>query len=248
MSKEFDLAGVVPWGRTAEEYEAFLDLADVRPQARVLDCGGGPSSFTAEWAEAGRPVAAVDPLYVLDRTEIRAGFEAAVEPMRHGLEAARDRFVWSYYRSPEQVIALRRTALERFCTDREAAPTGRYIHGALPALPFADDAFDLVLCSHLLFLYSDRLDRAFHVAGLREMLRVAPEVRLFPLNDLDGAPSAHLEPVLAALAGEVEAARVPVGFEFQQGARDMLRVTRRGYSPASCNAASYSSAHWRSRS
>jgi SAM-dependent methyltransferase len=146
--------------------------------------------------------------------------------MRRGLEAARDRFVWDFYRSPEQVLTLRRTALERFFRDRDTAPADRYVHGALPALPFPDDAFDLVLCSHLLFLYSDRLDRSFHLAALREMLRVAPEVRLFPLLDLEGIPSAHLAPVLTALAGEAEAERVPVGFEFQKGASEMLRVRR----------------------
>ena len=227
MSKDFDLAGVVPWGRTADEYRAFLDLGDVPAEARVLDCGGGPSSFTAEWVHAGRAAVAVDPIYVLDGHEIRAGFDAAVEPMRRGMEAARDRFVWSWYRSLDQVMTLRRTALERFFRDREGAPPDRYVHGALPALPFADGAFDLILCSHLLFLYSDRLGRDFHVAALREMLRVAPEVRLFPLHDLDGAPSAHLAPVLAALAAEAEAARVPVGFEFQKGAREMLRLRRR---------------------
>ena len=32
---------------------------------------------------------------------------------------------------------------------------------ALPDLPFPDDAFDLVLSSHLLFTYADRLDADF---------------------------------------------------------------------------------------
>ena len=35
--------------------------------------------------------------------------------------------------------------------------------------------------SHLLFSYADRLDRAFHVASLRELARVGREVRVFPL-------------------------------------------------------------------
>lgn len=238
MNADFELAGVVPWGRTAEEYAAFLGLDDVPAAARILDCGGGPSSFTAEWAESGRSAVAVDPIYVLGRAEIEAGFEAAADPIRRGLEAAHDRFVWTRYRSAGDVLELRRRALARFTRDRETAPPDRYIGGALPALPFMDDAFDLALCSHLLFLYSDRLDCAFHIAALGELLRVAPEVRVFPLLDLDGRPSSHLAPVLTALADKVDAERVPVDFEFQKGGREMLRLTRRGYS----------SAHWRSRS
>ena len=49
--------------------------------------------------------------------------------------------------------------------------------------PLADDSFDLALCSHLLFLYTDHLDAAFHIAAVQELLRVAGEVRIFPAAD-----------------------------------------------------------------
>ena len=52
---------------------------------------------------------------------------------------------------------------------------------ALPTLPFADAAFEMALCSHLLFLYSSQLGEAFDRAAVREMCRVAAEVRIFPL-------------------------------------------------------------------
>jgi hypothetical protein len=65
MANEFRLDGIVPWGREAEEYELFLALEDLPSSARVLDCGGGPASFTAEWSGRGRVVRAADPIYGL---------------------------------------------------------------------------------------------------------------------------------------------------------------------------------------
>ena len=69
----------------------------------------------------------------------------------------------------------------------------------MPALPFADAGFGLALCSRLLFLYSDHLSPDAHVAALRELLRVAREVRVFPLLTLAGEPSPNLAPVREAL-------------------------------------------------
>ncbi len=76
--------------------------------------------------------------------------------------------------------ATRLAAMENFLADYEAGKAaGRYIEGVLPSLPFADDSFDLALCSHLLFLYSEQLDADFHIAAVRELLRVARDVRIF---------------------------------------------------------------------
>ena len=226
--REFNLAGVVPWGRTAEEYRAFLNLDDVSPWTRILDCGGGPASFAAERNAIGQTVVAADPIYALTARELGDAFQAAIAPIRRGMELARDRFVWDYYRSPEQVLVMRKAAFDRFSRDRAEAPPGRYVDASLPVLPFKDDAFDLATCSHLLFLYSAQLSLRFHIDALREMLRVAPEVRVFPLLDLDGRPSGHIDAVTTALSDIAVIARDPVAFEFQKGAREMLRLRRRG--------------------
>ena len=227
MDGEFRLDGIVPWGRTADEYEAFFALHQVDADARILDCGGGPSSFAAEWAARGRRVVAVDPIYKFEDREIRARFDATCEPMRAGMLNARQRFVWDFYRSPEAVVERRRRALDLFLADR-ALGTGRYVAAALPDLPFGGRTFDLVLCSHLLFLYSADLNAEMHVASIREMLRVGSEVRIFPLLDLHGRPSSHVEPTLAALRHRTKAQLVDVAFEFQRGARQMLRVREPG--------------------
>lgn len=117
-------------------------------------------------------------------------------------------------------------AMHRFLRDYPAGVTERrYVEAALPALPFADRSFDLALCSHFLFLYSDQLDLEFHLDALREMLRVAAEVRVFPLLQIGGAPSPHLTGAVAALRAEgIEATVEPVPYEFQRGGNRMLRL------------------------
>ena len=97
-------------------------------------------------------------------------------------------------------VAARLAAAERFLGDLERGRNeGRYLPHALPALPFPSGSFDLALCSHFLFLYSAAFDATFHRTALGELLRVAREVRVFPLLTMDGAASPHLAPVMADL-------------------------------------------------
>jgi hypothetical protein len=77
----------------------------------------------------------------------------------------------------------------------------------------------------LLFLYSAQFGLDFHLASVRELCRVAREVRIFPLLDLAGNPSAYLGPVLSMLERDgiaAEVVRVP--YEFQRGGNEMLRI------------------------
>tara|TARA_R110000868_G_scaffold31627_1_gene115795 strand:+ start:4390 stop:5106 length:717 start_codon:yes stop_codon:yes gene_type:complete len=225
--REFDLDGIVPWGRRLDEYEAFFGLADVRAGARLLDIGGGPASFAAEASADGHIVTAVDPIYAFDGMSIAAQFERTAKAMRDGMRLAAYRFSWSFYGSEPLVYQRRRAALELFLADFKAQGRQRYVPGSLPDMPFADAAFDIALISHLLFLYGDELDGAFHLAAMREALRVAREVRVFPLINLDGRPSSHLPVVMRALEADgFDAELVPVDFEFQIGANKMLRVRR----------------------
>ena len=90
--------------------------------------------------------------------------------------------------------------MTRFLADyRQAEPFGRYIAAELPQLPFADGVFDLAVCSHFLFLYSQHLSEDFHVASLAELCRVAREVRVFPLLELGNRPSRHRDAVIRRL-------------------------------------------------
>ena len=228
MSREFDFGGAVPaWGRSAAEYEAFFALSDVPSSARVLDCGGGPSSFAAEWGGTGRFVVAVDPIYRFSGRNLEIDFERTGTRMLAGTRKARERFLWNQYGSPEAVIQLRRDVLRTFLRDfRSGTAGGRYVSGSLPGLPFEAGSFDLVLCSHLLFLYTAEFDLNTHLSFLRELLRVGREIRVFPLFDLAGKPSRHLNAVIQTLLRSATVERVPVPFEFRRGDSNMLRITQ----------------------
>ena len=144
---------------------------------RILDCGAGPASFAAEATALGWSVVAVDPLYEHSPAELRARIDASYDKVVALAARNAHRFVWSdRIPSPQALGAVRRSAMERFLEDYERLEKGRYLFGSLPRLPFADAAFDLALCSHLLFLYSHQFDLDFHVAALVELARVAREV------------------------------------------------------------------------
>lgn len=224
---------ILPWGRTLREYRAMFAL-DALPfgwalsEARVLDVGGGPASFTAEISELGARALACDPLYARSADEIEAAIETARREIMAVVRRDRERFVWDTFESPEVLERVRLGAMARFLADYEAGRrAGRYRTDALPALDLPDASRDLVLCSHLLFTYSAQLDEDFHFAALVEMARVGAEVRVFPLLDGDGRVSVHLLPLLVRLRGagyEAETPRVP--YEFQRGGNRMLRVRR----------------------
>ena len=74
-------------------------------------------------------------------------------------------------------------------------------------------------------LYSAQHDLQFHVRGGQELIRVAREVRIFPLLELGSRPSPHLEPLMRELTAEgLRVERLTVAYEFQRGGNEMLRV------------------------
>ena len=69
--------------------------------------------------------------------------------------------------SVEELGRLRMTSMECFLDDYNVGrKCGRYLAVELPSLPFQDQAFQLALCSHFLFLYSDQFSLEFHVNSM----------------------------------------------------------------------------------
>lgn len=213
--------------RSLAEYRAMFSLTEPDLRGRILDCPGGASSFAAEAGELGAQVIAVDPAYRLSAQELER--LALGEIASTGWATAHpERFVWDFYGDIEGHQRLRRVAAAEFLADLRT-DTGRYIAAELPALDFEDRTFDLVLSSHLLFTYAESLDFGFHLAALRELLRVSKsEVRVFPLVDYTGAPLNDLvEGLREELAREgVHSTIARVDYEFQRGSTSMLRLSR----------------------
>lgn len=134
--------------------------------------------------------------------------------------------MWTVIRSIDELRELRVAAMERFLADFETGKSdGRYVDAELPALPFDDDQFDLALCSHFLFLYSEQLSEDFHVTAIRDMTRVAREVRIFPLLALGAVRSSHVDGVSQRLSNSGFVVTIEsVPYEFQRGGNQMMRI------------------------
>lgn len=222
----FQLDQVVPWGRSLDEYVAMFSLGPQDFGRKILGCGDGPASFNAELSSQGGSVVSVDPLYRFSADEIASRIDQTYDTVLEQTRQNADEFVWSHIRSVEELGQVRMAAMGRFLTDYpNGKRAGRYVDAELPVLPFPDQAFDLALCSHFLFLYSAHFDGSFHLQSLRELCRVAKEVRVFPLLELGAIKSRHLEGALSQLTFDgyrTDIVKVP--YEFQRGGDEMLVV------------------------
>jgi hypothetical protein len=222
------LEEVVPWGRSLAEYQSMFSLSATDLNAKILGCGDGPASFNAEMTELGHSVVSIDPVYQFSAEQIEQRVRATYEPVISQVKENPDRYIWQNFRDADELGKARLVAMEKFLSDYESGKiAGRYLDRSLPTLEFADDQFDLCLCSHLLFLYSEQLSLDFHLAAIHELLRIAPEVRVFPLLKLDCEPSPYLEVVIKELATKGYNAQVKsVDYEFQKGGNQMLSISR----------------------
>ncbi len=218
-------------GRTYSEYMRMFGLDETVFQGGgVLDCAAGPSSFTAEAHRSGLRATACDVLYELPVDRLIAKGKNDIELVFEKLDEVRHLYTWKYYRDMDEIISFRHASLDLFSRDYpKGLGEGRYVHAELPRLPFPDKMFSLVLASHLLFLYGDRLDLEFHQACLKELVRVSSkEVRIFPLQGLDARPYPHMDRLLAFLEAErINADVVEVPFEFQKGSNRVMRLRRK---------------------
>jgi len=225
-----ELRQTVPWGRSFDEYLRMFALGKRELELRIVGCGDGPAAFNAEMTRQGKRVVSVDPLYGFSAEEIAQRIRDVYDDMVEGARRKADSFHWTDFRSPEDLGRRRMEIMRVFLADYPAGrETGRYVEGSLPTLPFADDEFDLALCSHLLFTYSSILSEDDHVKAIREMCRVAGEARIFPVLDMfDGGRSRHLDPVMSQLRNAGFVAELQrVAYEFQRGGNEMLRVRKR---------------------
>ena len=222
----FTLDKVVPWGRSFEEYILMFSLSEKDLKKRILDCGAGPASFNSILTCRGGNVVSVDPIYKFSASEIRQRIEETYEEILEQTKKNMHEFVWNHISSVEELGRVRMKAMEEFLSDYPSGlKEGRYIEAGLPVLPFQDKEFDLALCSHFLFLYSEQLSEDCHIDSIKELCRVSKEVRVFPLLELGSRKSRHLDQVLNTLEQQGYSMEILlVVHEFQKGGNEILRV------------------------
>ena len=222
----FKLTDVVPWGRSYDEYKRMFLLSQEDLEKTILGCGDGPASFNAVMTRNKRKVTSIDPIYQFSKEEIERRihetFETVIEQARNN----QGNFKWDTIRSVKELGAIRMRAMNEFLSDYpNGLQEGRYRCEQFPSLSFIDQEFELALCSHFLFLYSEQLSEQFHIESIKELCRVAKETRIFPLLDLDAKKSKHLSTVLPRIESEgyiFDIRQVP--YEFQKGGNEMLVV------------------------
>lgn len=226
----FTLEQVVPWGRSFDEYCRMFALGDDDLTLRTIGCGDGPASFNAEATRRGAQVVSCDPIYHFDAGQIRARIETTYQEVIEQTRRNMHEFVWTSVRSIDELGRVRMAAMNEFLSDFPAGKAdGRYVAAELPSLPFADASFDLALSSHFLFLYSAPLGVEFHRSAVREMCRIANEVRIFPLLALGGSRSAFVDTLASEFTEsgfDVSIDKVP--YEFQRGGNQMMKIRRIG--------------------
>ena len=111
--------------------------------------------------------------------------------------------------------------MDRFLSDCESGrEAGSYVAAELTDIPFRPHSFDLAVCAHFLSIYSEQLSSRLQFDAIRALIRVAKEVRLFPLLGLRGVPTRHIDAVTSELRGDrFQACSEVVDNEFQRGGK-----------------------------
>ena len=222
----FKYEEAVPWGRSHDEYLRMFNLTAEDLRRRILGCADGPASFNAGMSKRGLTVVSCDPLYGCDAGQIRRRIDATYEDVMAQTRRNLAKFLWEGIASVEELGRVRRGAMAEFLEDYDRGRAqGRYVEASLPDLPFAASSFELALCSHFLFLYSDSLSLEFHQQAVDELCRVAREVRIFPLLDYNAEPSPLIGPVKDHCERRGRSVFIEsVPYEFQRGGNKMMRI------------------------
>ncbi len=221
---------LVLWGHHVDEYRDMFDLSEEDLTTRLLEYGCGASAVNAELHDASRegltPVISCDPLFVLDKSTLSIKVSLIFEDMVEQVMRHQDKFDFSHDGSLEALIANRRQGMVEFFRDYEKGKAEtRYVPAVGHNLPFKDFEFDFALSAHYLFADLDDQDVDFHLQAIRELARVAKEVRIFPLIDRHGQLSPFLGPVLLGLQQDDYGVEVRnVAYHIQPQGNAMLRV------------------------
>lgn len=223
----FTLSTVVPWGRSYDEYISMFSLSPSELKESILGCSDGPASFNSILTKQKGSIISVDPLYSCTKDQIKKRIAETYETVLEQTRKNQNEFVWSNISSVEELGKIRMSAMNEFIRDFDKGKKEkRYINASLPQLPFKDKRFNIALCSHFLFLYSEQLTEKFHFESIKELCRVAQIVKIFPVLELGSVRSRHFESIINKLKEEnyrVELKKV--AYEFQKGGNELLEIT-----------------------
>jgi len=225
-SMPIEYKNVVPWGRRFDEYCQMFDLTESDFKKAIISCGDGPASFNFEATKKGYSVTSIDPIYFFTKEEIQKRINETYEIVLEETCKNKEYFVWKSIKDIDTLGKLRMEAMQLFLDDFDKGlREKRYIPGELPSLNFQELQFDIAICSHFLFLYSDNLSLEFHIQSIEEMLRIADEVRIFPIINMNLTTSKYYSPTIQHFQNKhLKVSEILVDYEFQKGGNKMLSI------------------------
>lgn len=191
---------LVLWGHSVDDYHEQFDLTQDELNSRILEYGCGPSAVNSTQTKAQQVVVSCDPLFVLDKDTLNSKVSMIFAGMTEEVMKFSEHFDFSQCGGFDNLVRNRQKGINEFIADYEKGKAeGRYVGITDYHLPFTDFSFDFALVSHYLFAELDDQTIDFHLEVIRELARVAKEVRIFPLIDREENTSSLLGPVLLGL-------------------------------------------------
>ena len=203
----------------------IFGLSDTDLELKILEYPGGIGNFNAQMHRQNRRVVSGDDFYCCDIAEVKRQARHYLALNLDFLQKNQRRLSLSLEVTLKSIVSSWQEACNDFVLDFECGwKQGRYCQLQMPTLPFSDHAFDLALCSDLVF--QRQLGSEVKVKQVvMELARVAKEVRIFPLLDETGEVSERLGPVMLYLQQQhfgIEIKEVP--YRVLSGSNAMLRV------------------------
>lgn len=217
---------LVLWGHSVDEYREMFDLSQEDMNSRILEYGCGPSAVNAQQVHEAHEAVSCDPLFVLDKDTLNSKSVMIFAQMVDEVRKEQQQFDFSEYGGLDKLIEHRKKGMSEFFADYEQGKAeGRYYGVTDYHLPYPDFSFDYALSAHYLFADLEEQTVEFHLNTIRELARVASEVRIFPLIDREGNTSELVGPVLLQLQKEGYGAEVrEVNYHLHKAENAMLRV------------------------
>lgn len=217
------------WGQHLDEYKDMFALTDEDLTKSFLEYNSGVSAFNAEMHQRSQECVSCDPWYKLDRHSLQEKVTTNFQDRQSQLADNLQNLDISRYGSFDDLIKYRQAGVQSFLEDFKAGVSEkRYLAVTEENLPFPNFKFDFALVANNFFADLDYQTVEYHIAKIKELARVAKDVRIFPLVDTGGEPSNLLGPIIMGLYQDNFAVEVTdVNYHLQHRGNAMLRVWAR---------------------
>lgn len=195
---EIAALSVVNWIYDFSDYQQMYDLTERDFTKSIFDFSAGIASFNAEATKRGMSVVSMDALYSLSDDIMRARAGKFLQDTVVQLQATPDCLKNPSLETVRSIIQLWEKTEKLFLEDYATGKLQyRYQPMQTPPFNYETHQFELALCTD--FIFHHALSRENVNAILKELCRVAEEVRIYPLLDHDRKMPKELGPLMLVL-------------------------------------------------